>query len=266
MGRIKVASASHAPPAGILAPGITTNVQENLGNPVNPIPPQASKAPVYQIEPPFEFEVDPTVLKVNKLEKLFKRAQGVNSIPDIEDGYTDSAVTFPDQFKMPHIDWFDGSRDPTVHLLLFSDILRSMDLTRLQKLSLFSRTLSGIAAIWYAKLEDSVKQSWEEMAEAFIAQYSYNTQIKVTTCDLEATHQEPNEGFLDFVTRWRAKASMMTIRPPKKDQIKMVVRNLQRKLLRKMTVLPLFTFIELHEIEVQIKDTMKQGLITNEKE
>lgn len=41
------------------------------------------------MEAPFEFEVDPTALKVNKLEKLFKRAQGVNSIPDIEDGYTD---------------------------------------------------------------------------------------------------------------------------------------------------------------------------------
>ncbi|KAL7211022.1 hypothetical protein ACSBR2_014002 [Camellia fascicularis] len=68
------------------------------------IPPQASKAPVYQTEPPFEFEVDLTVLKVNKLEKLFKRAQGVNSIPGIEDGYTDFAVTLPDRFKMPYID------------------------------------------------------------------------------------------------------------------------------------------------------------------
>ncbi|KAL7170653.1 hypothetical protein ACSBR2_035518 [Camellia fascicularis] len=36
------------------------------------------------MEAPFEFEVDLTALKVNKLEKLFKRAQGMNSIPDIE--------------------------------------------------------------------------------------------------------------------------------------------------------------------------------------
>ena len=76
---------------------------------------------------------------------------------------------------MPHIDRFDGSGDPMVHLWLFSDILRLMGLTRLQKLSLFGRTLSGIEAIWYAKLEDSVKRSWEEMAEVFFAQYSYNT-------------------------------------------------------------------------------------------
>lgn len=67
-----VAFASHAPPAGIPAPGVTINVEENMGILVDPIPPQTSKALVYQMEAPFEFKVDPTVLKVNKLEKLFK--------------------------------------------------------------------------------------------------------------------------------------------------------------------------------------------------
>ncbi|KAL7253996.1 hypothetical protein ACSBR1_008363 [Camellia fascicularis] len=100
------------------------------------------------MEAPFEFDVDPTALKVNKLEKLFKWAQGVNSILNIEDRYTDLAVTLPDRFKMLHIGWFDGSGDPMVHLRLFSDILRPMGLTKLQKLSLFRRTLLGIAAIW----------------------------------------------------------------------------------------------------------------------
>ena len=56
----------------------------------------------------FEFEVDPTALKVSKLEKLFKKAQGVNSILDIEDGYTNSAVTLPNRFKMSHINRFDA--------------------------------------------------------------------------------------------------------------------------------------------------------------
>ena len=101
-----------------------------------------------------------------------------------------------------------------------------------------------------------MKRSWEE-TEAFIAHYSYNTQIEVTTRDLKAMRQKPNEGFFEFVTRWRAKASMMTTRPSKKDQIRMVVRNLHGKLLQKMIVLPLFTFTELHEMRVQIEDAMK---------
>ena len=95
------------------------------------------------------------------------------------------------------------------------------------------------------------------MTEAFITQYSYNTQIEVTTPDLEATRQEPKEGFSNFVTRWRATASMMTIKPFEKDQIRMVVRNLLGRLLQKMIVLLLFTFAELHEIGVLIEEAMK---------
>lgn len=69
------------------------------------------------------------------------------------------------------------------------------------------------------------------MAEAFVAQYSYNTQIEVTTRDLEATRQEPKEDFSDFVTRLRAKPSTMTTRPVEKDQIRMVVHNVQPNLM-----------------------------------
>ena len=76
-----------------------------------------------------------------------------------------------------------------------------------------------MAAIWYAKLEDEVKRNWDEMSEAFVAQYSYNTQIEITTRDLETTRLEPKEIFSEFVTRRRAKASMMTLRPTDKDQI-----------------------------------------------
>ena len=81
------------------------------------------------------------------------------------------------------------------------------------------------------------------MVEAFIAQYSYNTQIEITTRDLETTRQEPKDSFSKFVTRWRAKALMMTLRPTDKDQIRMIVRNLQPKLMQKMIVLPFLLFL-----------------------
>ncbi|KAL7195471.1 hypothetical protein ACSBR1_035653 [Camellia fascicularis] len=178
------ASASHQAPLPPRVPipketANVQNVQEDTDIPTGPAPllilPQLSKAPSNLPDSPFEFELDPIALKVSKLEKMFRKSQRVKSISDIENGYTDAAVTLPDRFKMPHIDRFDGSRDPMVHLRLFSDILRPMGLTRLQKLSLFGRNLSGVAAIWYAKLEDDVKRNWDEMAEAFVAQYSYNT-------------------------------------------------------------------------------------------
>ncbi|KAF5931511.1 hypothetical protein HYC85_027682 [Camellia sinensis] len=141
-----------------------------------------------------------------------------------------------------------------------------MGLTRPQKLSLFGPTMLGIPAIWYAKLEDSVKQNWEEIAEAFIVQYSYNTQIEVITRDLEAICQESKEDFSEFVMRWRAKASMMTTRPSEKDHRRMIAQNLHGKLVQKMIVLPLVTFTELHEMGVQIEDDIRQGIIVKDNE
>ena len=130
-------STSHQapPPPRVPTLGETANVQEDTDIPTRgalpPVLPQLSKTPTNLPDPPFDIETDPTALKVSKLEKLFKKSQGAHSIPDIKDGYTASAVTLPDRFKMPHIDRFDGSGDPMVHLRLLSDILRPIGLTRL---------------------------------------------------------------------------------------------------------------------------------------
>ena len=82
-------------------------------------------------------------------------------------------------------------------------------------------------------------------------------QIEVTTRDHETTYQELKEGFSEFVIRWRAKVAMMASRPPKKEQVRIIVRNLRERLLQKMVVLPLFNFKDLHEIEVQIEDAIR---------
>ena len=76
-----------------------------------------------------------------------------------------------------------------------------MSLTKPQKLSLYRRTLSGVAAGWYTKLGNTMKQNWQELAEAFVDQYFYNTLVKMTTQELEATHQNPTEPFAKFVAR-----------------------------------------------------------------
>ncbi|KAF5933446.1 hypothetical protein HYC85_029617 [Camellia sinensis] len=82
------------------------NIQEDTNLPTGPAPPplplQLSKTHTpNHPDSPFEFEIDHTALKLSKLEKLFKKSQGVKAIPDIEDRYTDVAVTLPDRFKMP---------------------------------------------------------------------------------------------------------------------------------------------------------------------
>ncbi|XP_028072457.1 uncharacterized protein LOC114274678 [Camellia sinensis] len=168
--------------------------------------------------PPFDINDDVAMIKIAKLDKALKKSQGFNSIPEIEDGYIEGSVRLLEKFKMPNIDRFNGSGDSIVHVRLFSDVLKPMGFSHAQKLSLFGRTLSNVAAIWYAKLEDSTKQNWEELSKGFVNQYSYNTQIEVTISELEVTTQNPKETFIDFVARWRAKAARMTNRPSERSK------------------------------------------------
>lgn len=112
--------------------------------------------------------------------------------------------------------------------------------------------------IWYAKLEDSTKRNWKELSEAFVNQYSYYTQIEVTISELEATTQNPKESFIDFVARWRAKVARMTNRPSKREQIRLVVQNLEPDMLQRMIVALLSTFASLHKLGVQIESAFKK--------
>ena len=97
---------------------------------------------------------------------------------------------------------------------------------------MFPQTLSGPAFQWFMSIDMSQRKTWEDIGEAFVAQYSYNTQLKMTTRELEATKMESKENFADFVRRWKAKAALMTDRLTEKDQIRIISRNLQPSLAR----------------------------------
>ena len=89
-----------------------------------------------------------------------------------------------------------------------------------------SASLTGAAAQWFLSLEDSKTRNWEDIMDSFVAQYNYNTQLDVTLRDLETTCQNSGETFVDFLSRWRGKASKMTNRPTEMEQVQIVVKNL----------------------------------------
>ena len=92
---------------------------------------------------------------------------------------------------------------------------------------MFHQTLQGTALQWFWSLEAVKKKTWEDIEAAFVAQYDYNCLIQITMRELESAKQGPKENFSDFVRRWRNLASQMVDRPSEKDQIRIIIRNLQ---------------------------------------
>ena len=72
------------------------------------------------------------------------------------------------------------------------------------------------------------------MVKAFVTQYEYNQELDMTVRDLEMTRQEYKELFAEFLTRWREKAAKMINRPNEKEQVRMIIKNMQPEYLEKL--------------------------------
>ena len=117
----------------------------------------------------------------------------------------------------------------------------------------------GGASRWYYSLDPNKTKVWNKLAELFANRLIFNTTIDVTLRDLEITKQEVGETFLEYMTRWKRKTSMMVNRPNEKDQINMIVKNLLSAYNSRLLSSPISLFGELCDCGTRIKDAINNG-------
>ena len=117
---------------------------------------------------------------------------------------------------------------------------------------------------WFLNLDDSRTRNWEDIGQEFYKQYKYNTEVDVTRRDLETTKQDSKESFSAFITRWRAKAAQMTVRPNEEEQLNMVVKNLLPAYNKYLFAQYFPSFKALIAAGTQIKDAINTGTLKGE--
>ena len=70
------------------------------------------------------------------------------------------------------------------------------------------------------------------MAQEFLRQFAFNTDIDVLRRELEALIQRLEESVTLFIFHWREKIAQIIDRPSEKDQISMILRSLQPRFAR----------------------------------
>ncbi|KAI8572311.1 hypothetical protein RHMOL_Rhmol01G0187800 [Rhododendron molle] len=111
-------------------------------------------------------------------------------------------------------------------------------------------------------LDISKRKTWEDIEAAFIAQYNYNSQLKMTIRELESTKMEPKESFADFVKRWRAKAALMTECPSERDQLRIISRTLHLHYAKHLVpVQASANFKTFFEPGLAIEDALQTGVL-----
>ena len=180
------------------------------------------------------------------------------------DGYDDLPVaTLPVEFRMPDIERYTGIGCPRIHLQLYNAVMRGHRLDEAQMIMLFPMSLSGAAQRWFASLDPSRLRTWADLEQEFIRQYSFNTVVDVSQRELEALRQRPDESVTSFISRWREKIAQIIDRTSKRDQISMIMRNLQPRFTRHLMGFPQTDFRSLVQALYGIEEGISRGLWAN---
>ena len=105
---------------------------------------------------------------------------------------------FPKDIKVPKYDKYDRNGDPHDHVRYLYAL--SMDFMHEDTflMHLFPRSLRGQAMEWFTKLGPPLK-TFDELAQRFIQQYSYNIEHPMTVLDLCQIKKKPGEPFAIYL-------------------------------------------------------------------
>ena len=198
--------------------------------------------------------------EIEKMQLAFRKAQGMDDYLYNIGGVSSKApIALPPKFKIFDAENFDGTGDLKQHVRRYLSLAEMKGLDEKKTLHAFSLSLTGSASRWYYSLDSIKTKVWNELVVLFVGQFIFNTMIGVTLRDLETTKQGVGETFIEYMTRWKTKASRMVNRPDEKDHINMIIKNLLPTYNSRFLSSLISSFGELHDYGTRIEDAINNG-------
>jgi hypothetical protein len=104
---------------------------------------------------------------------------------------------------------------------------------------------------------------WKELADTFLAQYGFNSQIAPYRFDLQRMEKKSNETFKEYAQRWREKAARARLPLDEKEMIKIFVDTLKNPYFDRMIGLQMQFFVDLIPVGERIEDALKTKKIVD---
>ena len=133
---------------------------------------------------------------------------------------------FPTSFEILKFDKYTGETCPITYLKKFSVLCQEVAYSDDYLKRLFPRSLGGPAFEWFMNLPKGSYTTFNDLANKFIAQYSYNTNSQVSLSDLCNTKQWHGENFANFLQRWRHHASRIPYKIEDSHLVDIFIKNL----------------------------------------
>ena len=130
---------------------------------------------------------------------------------------------------MPDMEKYVGTEDPVLFIENYLLAMGPLGLNDHTLLKLFPRYLTDIASRWYIANDIASITSIKKLGNSFTERFAMNVKTDRPKKKLRHVKQEDNETFESFSERWRKTAAAMDTPPSEKQQIDLMIENLNSK-------------------------------------
>ncbi|XP_017618051.1 uncharacterized protein LOC108462636 [Gossypium arboreum] len=188
--------------------GSSSNPEDNLVNPTVPDFDEAVEVEKTRMEIPKHLED-----RCKWLEEKFKALENVDYHGgiDAKDLSLVPDLVLPPKFKMPEFEKYNETSCPEAHITIFCRRMTGYIHNDQLLIHCFQDSLIGEAAKWYNQLNRGQISSWKDLAQAFMKQYGYVTDIAPDRITLQNMEKKLNESFRQYAQRWREIATQVQL-------------------------------------------------------
>ena len=118
--------------------------------------------------------------------------------------WVDRVHEYPRGFRLSDFAIFyrNGNQSTVEHIARFAAQCGEFTNNDYMKLRLFPNSLTGAAFVWYINLTPDSIQTWQQIEEAFHAQF-FQMEPEVSMVDLARLSQRPDEKAVQFIARFK---------------------------------------------------------------
>lgn len=199
--------------------------------------------------------------KLESPEEKLRTLQGIDSYGSTS--FSDLCffpdLKLPPKFQTPDFDKYDGSGCPFTHLKVYCGEMCLYGDNEPLLIQQFQKSLTGPALRWFVELDRSKIHSWTDLANAFLTQYKFNTEIAPDRIDLQRMQKRNNESFRAYAQRWRELAAQVKPSMTEREMIGTFINTLREPYLSHLVGHTKSSFADLVIVGDRVEDALKSG-------